>query len=153
VQDNGTGNLSSQATVSVIVSDENIAPLINNQTFEVNQNSSNGTNVGTVVASDPNIGQTLTYSILSGNTNGAFSLNSSTGMLSVANSTALASADNYSLFPTTTPSNIVNYIGNGTNPVEVGMKFKSNVNGYISGFRYYKGTGAQGSHVGNFMEY
>jgi hypothetical protein len=102
VQDNGTGNLSSQATVSVIVSDENIAPLINNQTFEVNQNSSNGTNVGTVVASDPNAGQTLTYSILSGNTNGAFSINSSTGMLSVANSTALASADNYSLFPTTT---------------------------------------------------
>lgn len=29
------------------------------------------------------------------------------------------------------------------------MKFQSNVNGYITGFRYYKGAGAQGSHIGN----
>jgi hypothetical protein len=104
-----TNSITLQPFTSAVLiksANSNLPPVIQNQTFQVNQNSSNGTNVGTVVASDPNAGQTLTYSILAGNTNGAFSLNSSTGLLSVANSTALASADNYSLFPTTTPSNI-----------------------------------------------
>ena len=57
--------------------------------FSVAENSANGTNVGTVVASDPDAGQTLTYSILSGNTSGAFAINASTGVLTVANSAAL----------------------------------------------------------------
>ena len=43
--------------------------------------------MGTVVATDP--GDVLTYSILSGNTGGAFQINSSTGQLTVVNSGAL----------------------------------------------------------------
>jgi hypothetical protein len=70
-------------------SGSNLPPVINNQSFSVNENSINGTNVGTVVATDPNAGQTLTYTIVSGNTNNAFSLNSSTGQIIVANSAAL----------------------------------------------------------------
>jgi hypothetical protein len=89
VQDNGTGTLSSQATVTVSLTNINEVPVINNQAFSVAENSSNGTNVGTVVASDPDAGQTLTYSILSGNTSGAFAINASTGVLTVANSSAL----------------------------------------------------------------
>jgi VCBS repeat-containing protein len=89
VQDNGTGTLSSQATVTVSLTNVNEVPVINNQAFSVAENSANGTNVGTVVASDPDAGQTLTYSILSGNTSGAFAINASTGVVTVANSSAL----------------------------------------------------------------
>ena len=57
-------------------------------------------------------------------------------------------SSNYSIFQSvTSPSPSSNYIG--TAPLEVGMKFSSSVNGYISGLRYYKGVGAQGTHIGN----
>jgi hypothetical protein len=62
---------------------------IMNQSFQVDENSINGTVVGTVVASDPDAGQTLEYSIVSGNTDGAFAINASTGELTVANSAAV----------------------------------------------------------------
>jgi hypothetical protein len=55
----------------------NQAPIISNQSFSINENATNGTVVGTVVASDPE-GQALTYSILSGNTNHAFAINANT---------------------------------------------------------------------------
>lgn len=35
------------------------------------------------------------------------------------------------------------------NAIEVGMKFKSDVDGYLTGVRFYKGSGNTGSHVGN----
>jgi len=149
VQDNGIGNLSNQATIAVSLTD-NLAPVINDQSFTVNENSANGTTVGTVVASDPDTGQTLAYSILSGNTSGAFAINPSSGIITVANANALGSGTEYSLFQSTTPPGTSTYIyGNGTAPYEIGMKFSSNISGYITGFRYYKGVGMQGTHTGN----
>ena len=68
----------------------NLPPVIKNQTFQTSKNSSNGAIVGTIIASDPNAGQSLTFSILSGNTNGAFTLNSVTGVITIANSSALS---------------------------------------------------------------
>jgi hypothetical protein len=46
---------------------------------------------------------------------------------------------------TATPSN------NGDDPdgVELGVKFKSDVAGYISGIRFYKGAGNTGAHIGS----
>ena len=89
VQDNGTGILFSQATITISLVDVNETPVITNQSFSVNENSANGTTVGTIVASDPDAGQTKTFSIISGNTSSAFAINASTGVLSVSNSTAL----------------------------------------------------------------
>ena len=89
VQDNGQGNLYSQATVTVNLTNVNENPNISNQTFSIAENSPNGQQVGVVVATDPDAGQTLTYSIISGNTNNAFSINSATGALTVNNSSAL----------------------------------------------------------------
>jgi uncharacterized protein YjdB len=89
VQDNGTGALSSQATITVTVINLNEAPVINNQSFSVAENSANGTNVGSVIASDPDAGQTKTFSIVSGNTGTAFSINAATGVLTVASSSAV----------------------------------------------------------------
>jgi VCBS repeat-containing protein len=89
VQDNGTGTLSGLATVTVSLTDVNEPPVINNQAFSIVENAANGAIVGTVVVTDPDAGQTLTCSILSGNTSGAFAINASTGVLTVANSAAL----------------------------------------------------------------
>ena len=67
----------------------NHLPSILDQGFQLNENSPNGTSVGTVVATDQDAGQKLTYSIIFGNTDDAFSINASTGELSVSNSAAL----------------------------------------------------------------
>lgn len=89
VQDNGPGNLSSHAIVKIALIYINESPVIGNQSFSVNENSANGTVVDTVKAIDPNKGQSLTFSILSGNEHNAFSINSSTGVITVANATAI----------------------------------------------------------------
>jgi len=72
----------------------NQAPLIQNQAFQLTEKSANGTAAGSVAASDPDAGQSLTYSILSGNTSSAFAINASTGALTVAGSAALNIATN-----------------------------------------------------------
>jgi uncharacterized protein YjdB len=76
-------------TSAVLIKSQNQPPLIQNQSFQVMKTSPNGTFVGKVLASDPNTNQILTYSILMGNSNGAFSINGMTGDLTVANSAAL----------------------------------------------------------------
>jgi hypothetical protein len=38
---------------------------------------------------------------------------------------------------------------NETSPIEVGVRFTSDANGYINGIRFYKGTANTGTHVGN----
>jgi hypothetical protein len=70
-------------------SGNNQLPSILNQSFQIDENSPDGTVAGIVVASDPDIDQTIEYSIVSGNTDGAFTINDSTGALSIANGTAI----------------------------------------------------------------
>jgi len=89
VMDNGQGNLIDQAVVTVNLNDVNENPNIDDQAFNVDENSTNGTIAGTVIASDPDNGQTLTFTILSGNTDNAFQLYASSGELTVQNSAAL----------------------------------------------------------------
>ncbi|MFO1007906.1 MAG: cadherin domain-containing protein [Planctomycetaceae bacterium] len=68
----------------------NEMPVLNDQTLPpLTENSPSGTVVGTVVASDPDVGQTKTFSIIGGNTGGAFNINSSTGVITVANTAAI----------------------------------------------------------------
>ena len=38
---------------------------------------------------------------------------------------------------------------NDNDAIEVGVKFQSTVNGYITALRFYKGTGNTGTHVGH----
>ena len=49
-------------------------PVIAPQNFSVEENSPNGTNVGTLVASDPD-GDVLSYAITAGNLDNAFNVN------------------------------------------------------------------------------
>ncbi len=62
----------------------NQTPLISYQVFSVYRYVSAGSFVGKVVASDPDAGQTLTFSIVSGNTNGQFNVHPSNGHITVA---------------------------------------------------------------------
>jgi hypothetical protein len=66
----------------------NFRPDVEQDTQNLDENTVNGTLVGTVSANDPE-GGTLHYAIISGNTDGAFTINASNGQITVANSTAL----------------------------------------------------------------
>jgi WD40 repeat protein len=46
----------------------------------------------------------------------------------------------------------VNASENDPNPVELGVKFKTDTDGLISGIRFYKGTGNSGTHIGNLWD-
>ena len=78
-------------TTQVTVTSINDPPVVTaGQSFSVAENTANGTAVGTVVATDPDVGQTLqNWQITGGNTGGAFAINATTGQITVANSTAL----------------------------------------------------------------
>ena len=81
VTDNGVPVLSGTNTITINLTNVNETPAIAPQTFSVNENVASGTTVGTVVATDPDAGDTLTYAITGGNTGTAFAINSSTGVI------------------------------------------------------------------------
>jgi uncharacterized delta-60 repeat protein len=80
------GTFSAGNTVAVTV--HNVAPTADDATFNLVENSPNGTVVGTVTATDPGDDSPL-FSIAGGSGAAAFSINSSTGEISVANSALL----------------------------------------------------------------
>ena len=72
-----------QARVLLSGGPTNSGPSVDNQTFQTSENSTNGTLVGIVSATDPNAGDTLTYAITGGSGNGIFDINSGNGRISV----------------------------------------------------------------------
>jgi VCBS repeat-containing protein len=88
VSDNGNPVLSAPAQIHILVQPSNTPPVINNQSFSVNENMPEGVIVGQVIAVEPDPGQTLTYSIVSGNTGNAFNLGNN-GVLSIADASAI----------------------------------------------------------------
>jgi hypothetical protein len=88
VQDNGQGNLSSQGTITVNLTNVNEAPIIHPQNLLVIINANlcvaehnKQILVGEVIAADPDAGQSITFSIVGGNTNGIFMINPNNGKL------------------------------------------------------------------------
>ncbi|HEY3567640.1 MAG TPA: cadherin domain-containing protein [Thermoanaerobaculia bacterium] len=86
--DDGNGGTST-ATVTLNVTPVNDAPKVDAATFTLNENSPNGTVVGTVTFTDPDLGQGHTFAITAGNTGGAFAIDATTGQITVANGAAL----------------------------------------------------------------
>ena len=82
--------------------ENNQAPVANDATFAVSENSASGTAVGTVSATDPNAGDTLTYAITAGNTGGAFAINSGTGAITTAAALDHEASASYALTVTVT---------------------------------------------------
>lgn len=68
---------------------ENLPPTAQDAAWLLPENSPAGTVVGTVVATDPDAGQSLTYSIVGGNESGAFAIDAATGQVTVADAGAL----------------------------------------------------------------
>src|SRR6056297_2097412 len=79
--DGGTSN----AAVTTITVNLNAPPTATDDTFSIDENSADGAAVGTVSATDPDAGQTLSYAITAGNTNTTFAINSSTGAITLNN--------------------------------------------------------------------
>jgi hypothetical protein len=73
------------SVIDVRIAIDNPPPDVEDQGFDVPENSPAGTVVGTVFAEDPDAGQQLTYAILSGNESGAFAIDDLTGEITVAN--------------------------------------------------------------------
>ena len=88
--DYGSGNVTLSAATLVSAGSPNQPQVFNppSYTFTLPENSSNGTAVGTVTATDPDAGNTISYAIL-GDTGSVFAINASSGAITVANSAAL----------------------------------------------------------------
>ncbi len=101
LQDVGTVNLRVTATdpegLSVndmfaitVVDVNNNAPVVSEQVMHVAADAENGTTVGQVLASDLDAGSVLGFSIQSGNDSGIYQIDSTTGVISVADSSNLS---------------------------------------------------------------
>jgi hypothetical protein len=78
-----TGLLSDTATITINLLDLNEAPAAFGKSFTISENRSAGYVVGNITTSDPDAGQTISYSITGGNTNNAFAINATTGQMTV----------------------------------------------------------------------
>ncbi|MCZ4696217.1 T9SS C-terminal target domain-containing protein, partial [Ancylomarina euxinus] len=77
-------------TVNVNNINDNIPFVIATQNFIVDENVANNTNIGKVLATDADTGTTyIEWTILSGNSDGIFVLNSSTGEIAVADNSKI----------------------------------------------------------------
>ncbi len=74
--------LTDTAIITINLTDLNEAPIVNNETFLIDENSPVSTNVGTISAFDPD-GDPLSFAITSGNEFGAFQVNETTGEITV----------------------------------------------------------------------
>ncbi|MEO0852758.1 MAG: Ig-like domain-containing protein, partial [Cyanobacteria bacterium J06648_11] len=67
------------ALATVTLNGVNDVPTALDQSFVLDENSANGTVVGTLAASDPDAGTTFTYAATGGTGNGAFAIDAATG--------------------------------------------------------------------------
>jgi gliding motility-associated-like protein len=82
------GVTSTEQVITIVVA-PNIAPVVNGQTFSIDEKSANGTFVGEILASDED-GITFTnWKIISGNDENAFIIDAATGIISVSNEQAI----------------------------------------------------------------
>ena len=110
VTDNGTIPLSAFASIKINVLGQQVnqSPIIQDQSFEILERKRPSDFIGQVIASDPDQGQSLTYSISQGNESGLFAINSSSGEIT-ANTTISNNTDQSYIL-------IVKATDNATNP-------------------------------------
>lgn len=80
---------SATTTVSITVIGVNAPPVVDDQTFAVDEHSAVGTVVGTVAFTDEDVDDAHTFAITGGNEAGAFAIDAATGAITVADSAAL----------------------------------------------------------------
>ncbi len=97
------GGLSDSAAVNITVLDVNEAPVISGASASLAENATVGTSVASLIANDPDTGDTLSYSISGGN-DGSFAIDSNTGEVSLAARLDYEVTNSYSLAITATDS-------------------------------------------------
>ncbi|MEM9273742.1 MAG: cadherin domain-containing protein [Cyanobacteria bacterium P01_F01_bin.143] len=75
--------------IFITVTDVSEAPTFERQGFIISENSSDGSVIGTLIASDDESGANLTYEIESGNDTGIFSLDGATGEITLIDSSQI----------------------------------------------------------------
>ena len=114
-------------------------PRVNNAVFSVAENATIGTIVGTITGSDPDPGNDLTFTIVSGNTGNAFALNANTGVLTVASALNFEVTPSYSLVIRATDNG--GLTGTGTITVNVTDVFEpSDIAGLLAWLEASSGT-------------
>lgn len=78
----GTESAEAIITVNLTNAGDNTPPVIENQTFNVDENSAYNTYVGTIAASDPE-GDEISFTLISGNNGNAFAIDAQTGDITV----------------------------------------------------------------------
>ncbi|MCP4348180.1 MAG: hypothetical protein GY795_21975, partial [Desulfobacterales bacterium] len=76
--------VSAAITINVVPDAESHKPVTEDQVFSVDESSAAGTFVGVVIATDPDPGDILTYTITAGNEDNAFAIDSQTGVITVS---------------------------------------------------------------------
>ena len=85
VTDNGGTPLSSMATITINLTDQNDPPVVNDQMFSIDEDAANLAPVGVVVAGDVDAGDSLTFAITAGNVDANLDINTTTGQIFVVN--------------------------------------------------------------------
>lgn len=84
VSDDGEPVLQTAVTITIQIKDVNeFAPVVEDQTFQVQAGLEQGASIGTIAASDPESHQGLLFIMVSGNEENLISLNQDTGELAV----------------------------------------------------------------------
>jgi VCBS repeat-containing protein len=107
---NGGVDTSETQTFTIHITPVEDAPVASDIEVSLPENSTVGTVVGTISGSDADPGNTLTYSILTGNSSGTFAINPTTGQITVANNALLD-------FETSPTINLIVKVTDNTNRV------------------------------------
>ena len=113
-------------TVIINLTEVNEAPSFSSSSysFSIAENSSTSSSVGSVSATDPDVGQTISYQILSGNTDNVFAISATSGEITVANGSLLNydTHNSYSL--------VVEASDNGATPLSATVSVTVNISEY-----------------------
>lgn len=96
----------------------NTAPQASDATWSVAENAAVGSQVGTVSATDPD-GDGLSYAITGGNTGGAFSIENTTGAVTVATALDYETKSSYSLTITVSDGELTDTAAIGINVTDI----------------------------------
>jgi hypothetical protein len=119
--------------------------------FALEENSTNGTVVGTVLANDPDLGQTHMFEIRSGNTDNAFAIHPTTGEITVNNSAALdfEITPSFSLVIRATDNGVPAQFGDGIVVVELTSRNEAPTDLALDGTLTINENAPAGTLVGN----
>jgi len=153
---NGATSVAIAATITATFSEAMNAATINASTFELH-NAANTVaatvsytgNTATLTPSSPLANGTTYSATVHGGASGVKDLagNALSGDFPWSFTTVAAAACPCSIWNNSTTPAVA--ADSDPNAVELGLKFQANTNGYITGIRFYKGTGNTGTHVGH----